>query len=102
MKIKVLALEVYETREGKETLMDVIVLGDEDAYDREICVEYEQTTNMDELRELMKGWAESTRVHYFGKAVEHGRLTLQMEAKNLPRKIGATRIQSVVKELDWL
>jgi hypothetical protein len=101
MKVKVLALEIYEMQGGKEILQDVRVLGNEDAYETEVAVTYERTTDLAELKEVMKGWAESNRIHYLGKAAEHGYLVLQMEAAHLPRKIGATRIQSVVKELEW-
>jgi hypothetical protein len=101
MKVSVTALEVYETVDGKEQLVEVKILGDEDSSDREVCVSYEGITDMAELKEVMKGWGEAARMQYFGQAVEKGHVLIQMDACHLPRKLGATRVSVVTKEVEW-
>lgn len=97
MKITVKALEIYHNG----ILYGIQVLGDEDSYDREVCVTYYDITDLNEMKEALKGYSQNSLEHYLGKAAVHGEITWSGEACYAPVKLGSTEVKLVDKTFDW-
>lgn len=96
MKIKATVLQVI--RDGN--LVEAKVLGGPDDSDRRTSVTYYDVTDLNALREALRGRAESVVKHYVSEAAIKEQVTFEEAAWDLPRRLGNTTVEIVSVEID--